>query len=242
MNLSIIIFITGLTLSSFGRILPSKSRDKIQLFIKYIIMDSSAIMTEIPDYDQELFSMERLKKYLNIAIKRFNPVINSHNSIKNFMKNVLQIQRQYEIRRTWTHHFRLKLALHLYCLFLHASLYIIDYSTLDHFQLLNQVYYENEQQWTGWNPHLKINIFKKRSCRSVKRFLDGVLFFLSLITEFSLVAMSFTLWKNRTEYLTEKSILNTFLAIGFILFGTTFCRIRFHSLLFHFANVIIIEK
>ena len=193
-------------------------------------MDSSAIMTEIPDYDQELFSMERLKKYLNIAIKRFNPVINSHNSIKNFMKNVLQIQRQYEIRRTWTHHFRLKLALHLYCLFLHASLYIIDYSkitrillldltyimvmndefrfinliymglyavaiysdflfylnnsqgTLDHFQLLNQVYYENEQQWTGWNPHLKINIFKKRSCRSVKRFLDGVLFFLSLIT------------------------------------------------------------
>lgn len=193
-------------------------------------MDSSAIMTEIPDYDQELFSMERLKKYLNIAIKRFNPVINSHNSIKNFMKNVLQIQRQYEIRRTWTHHFRLKLALHLYCLFLHASLYIIDYNkvtrillldltyimfmndefhfinliymglyavaiysdflfylnnsqgTLDHFQLLNQVYYENKQQWTGWNPHLKINIFKKRSCRSVKRFLDGVLFFLSLIT------------------------------------------------------------
>lgn len=207
-------------------------------------MDSSAIMTEIPDYDQELFSMERLKKYLNIAIKRFNPVINSHNSIKNFMKNVLQIQRQYEIRRTWTHHFRLKLALHLYCLFLHASLYIIDYSkitrillldltyimvmndefrfinliymglyavaiysdflfylnnsqgTLDHFQLLNQVYYENEQQWTGWNPHLKINIFKKRSCRSVKRFLDGVLFFLSLITGKLLIIISFIITYN----------------------------------------------
>lgn len=51
--------------------------------------------------------------------------------------------------------------------------------------------------------------------------------------------MSFTLWQNRTEYLTEKSILNTFLAIGFIIFGTLFCRIRLHSLLFHFANVII---
>ena len=122
---------------------------------------ASSATTEMANHDQKPCHMDRVKKFFNIAIRKLNPLVNSQELIEEFIKNLWQFKRHHEMYCKWTNHFRLKLALHLYCLFLHASLYIIDYNKVTRILLLDLTYimFMNDEFFFEINTHSHKEMF-----------------------------------------------------------------------------------